>query len=231
MQQDLLNQHRICHHVLLRPALCGPAHRCFLRYCAITSANSCSISVYRPFTGIQANLRSLYSLDLGVSLTIPQSAAFRSVLSTYSASFKGSQQYRNLVVNLGLNLPQSVIPQVTQDEATLLPVPTGSDFNLYSFATEPPTTFPQLAWESYLTGAATDLSSSIDGLRTSAVLALATSAQSVLGTSANIPTPSAVTASSSGAAAPAMAAPTLPAFAGGTMGIAAGVIGAAALLL
>ncbi|KAL9059873.1 MAG: hypothetical protein Q9162_000943 [Coniocarpon cinnabarinum] len=150
-----------------------------------------------------------------------QSSAFRSVLSTYSASFKASPQFSNIVINLALNVPASAQSSITSDTASLLPVPTGSAFNLYSFATDPPTTFPQIGWESYLS-TATELRSSIDNLRTSAVLALATSAQSVLGTSASIAAPS--SSSSSAAAAPALAAPTFPGFTGSAMGVVAGAV-------
>ena len=69
------------------------------------------------------------------------------------------------------------------------------------------------------------ISSSIDGLRTSAVLALATSAQSVIGTTVSIAVPS--TSTSTGGAA----VPTVPAYAGSAISAAAGLIGAAAVLL
>lgn len=131
-----------------------------------------------------------------------QSSAFSSAASSYLQSFTQGPVFTNLGGQLLFALPQSVIGSIQSNPGSLLPIPTTS-FDLRSFATSPPTSFPQLPWESMLSNNQ-DVASSVDSVRTSAVLALATSAQSVLGTS--VPISSGAARSSSGsmnAAAPA----------------------------
>lgn len=108
-------------------------------------------------------------------------------------------------------------------------MPTGSDFDLESFATDPPIPFSTLDWESYLSTNKV-LQTSVDQLRTSAVLELASSAQYVLGTSVSIAAAETTSSSTGGAqrAVPTTGLPG-PAMLAGMAGAAA--VGAVAIAL
>ncbi|KAI9666904.1 MAG: hypothetical protein M1831_001409 [Alyxoria varia] len=147
-----------------------------------------------------------------------QTREFRAALSSYFASFRDTQQYSNLALNIGLNVDGSVVNSITRSPLGLIDL--GSTFDLRSFATDPPLDFPTQSWESELPGTVGD---EYKSLQTSVALEAASIGQSVVGVSTNIPTAQATPTAEGAAPAMVAARPTGAAAVMGAVGLAAGV--------
>ena len=129
--------------------------------------------------------------------TPQQTSAFNQALQSYLSSLKGSPQYTQLAINLGLNVPGPVLASLQANPSALVPLQTPVDIK--SLATAPPLTFATQTWEATLPPG---VESSLKAVQTSVALEAAQIAQSAVSTSASISVPPAPkgTASSSGSA-------------------------------